>query len=81
MLLAQVDSLKKLVILNSLTIKKLINAARELEDGVPVEKVLSKLSAYSTFYTDQLKCEYNRAHHVLNMLNEGSSDASQEAPN
>ncbi len=70
MLLAKVDDLERVVALCNSASNRLMNAARKLVDGVPKDKVLSDVFAYSAFFYDQLKSEENDVKQILSMLRE-----------
>lgn len=67
-LLDKVEELKRLAELHKSVANRLESAARKLESGIPEEKVMSEMLAYSTFFADQLESEKINSENILNML-------------
>lgn len=67
-LLTKADDMEKLAALFKTASNRLLNAAKDLEEGKLTNDVLSKVLTYGLFLVDQLKCEEEDASNVLQML-------------
>lgn len=74
LLLHKADNMVKLAGLYNSASKRYMNAVEKLADGVPEEKVLSEVFAYTTFFNDQLECEEEDANQILSILHENCQD-------
>lgn len=75
LLLYKADNMVKLAGLYNSASKRYMNAVEKLADGVPEEKVLTEVFAYTTFFNDQLECEEEDANQILRILHEDYQDS------
>lgn len=70
LLLSKVEGMKKLAKLYNSASMKYMKAVEKLVNGVPEDKVLADVFAYTTFFNDQLESEEEEANQILNILHE-----------
>ena len=70
LLLSKVESMEKLAKLYNSASKKYMKAVEKLANGVPEDKVLAEVFAYTTFFNDQLESEEEEANQIISILHD-----------